>query len=317
MPGDQRRDVDVADPVAVGQAERLVADERQHAFQATAGHRVRAGLDERHPPRLGRGAVDLHLAAAHVERHVGRVQGVVGEPLLDEIALVAEAHDELLDLVRGVDLHDVPEDRLAADLDHRLGLQRRLLAESRAQTAGEDHGFHAGQDSLRRANGALRTHHRHHRTGRLLPRRAVARARLRRARHGPPRVDGEVRSHRAPARPHHPAPGRPARPALARRHAARLEARRDLQPRRDELRRGVVDTADADGRVHRRRRDADARGRPRGGARGALLPGIELGDVRQGARGPADRVDPVLPPLAVRRGEGLRPLHHGQLPRVV
>ena len=34
-------------------------------------------------------------------------------------------------------------------------------------------------------------------------------------------------------------------------------------------------------------------------------------------RDAADRDDAVLPALAVRRGEGLRPLHHGQLPRVL
>ena len=95
------------------------------------------------------------------------------------------------------------------------------------------------------------------------------------------------------------------------------QARRGLQPRRDELRRGVVAAADADGGVHRRRRDADARGGARGLPRGALLPGLELGDVRQGARGPADRDDALLPALALRRGEGLRSLHHGQLPRVL
>src|SRR5580693_6501358 len=38
-------------------------------------------------------------------------------------------------------------------------------------------------------------------------------------------------------------------------------------------------------------------------------------DVRQGARGPPDRADTVLPPLALRRRQGLRALHHGQLPR--
>ena len=50
---------------------------------------------------------------------------------------------------------------------------------------------------------------------------------------------------------------------------------------------------------------------------GPLLPGLLVGDVREGARGPAARDDAVLPALALRRGQGLRPLHHGQLPRVV
>jgi len=57
--------------------------------------------------------VDLHVPAGEVEGDVARVEVVVGEVLLDEVALVAEADDELLDAVGGVDLHDVPEDRLA------------------------------------------------------------------------------------------------------------------------------------------------------------------------------------------------------------
>ena len=51
--------------------------------------------------------------------------------------------------------------------------------------------------------------------------------------------------------------------------------------------------------------------------RGALLPGLLERDVRQGARGPPDRDHALLPTLALRRGQGLRPLHHGQLPRVL
>src|SRR4051794_9156941 len=140
---DERGDVDVGDAVAVGEAERLVAYVGQDALQAPAGHRLLARLDERDPPRLRRRVVDLHLARAEVEGHVRGVQRVVREPLLDDVALVAEAHDEVVDPGGGVDLHDVPEDRLAADLDHRLRPQRRLLAEPRAEAAGEDHRLHA------------------------------------------------------------------------------------------------------------------------------------------------------------------------------
>ena len=57
--------------------------------------------------------------------------------------------------------------------------------------------------------------------------------------------------------------------------------------------------------------------RPRRLPGGALLPGVLERDVRQGARDAADRGDAVLPALALRRGEGLRPPHHGQLPRVL
>ena len=87
------------------------------------------------------------------------------------------------------------------------------------------------------------------------------------------------------------APGRPARPALARRRAPRLQAGRDLQPRRDVLRGRLLVAAGAHGGVHRRRRDAHARGDARGVPGGALLPGVLVRDVREGARGAADRDD--------------------------
>ena len=162
-----------------------------------------------------------------------------------------------------------------------------------------------------------RAGHRNHRTGRLLPRRAPAREGLRGARHGAPLLDGEVRPHRPHQGPGHAAPGRPARSSLPDRRAEGVQARRDLQPRRDELRRAELDPADADRGVHRRRRHARPRGDARGVPGGPLLPGVELGDVRHGPGDAADREDPLLPALAVRRGEGLRPLDHGELPRVL
>ena len=67
------------------------------------------------------------------------------------------------------------------------------------------------------------------------------------------------------------------------------EPRRDLQPRRDVVRGRLLDPAGADRGVHRRGRDAHARGDARGGPGCALLPGLLVGDVRQGARGPAER----------------------------
>ena len=78
----------------------------------------------------------------HVERDVGHVQEVVREILLDDVALVAAADHEIVDAVRRVDLHDVPEDRLAADLDHRLRLQIALLGDPRAEPAGENDDLH-------------------------------------------------------------------------------------------------------------------------------------------------------------------------------
>ena len=112
------------------------------ATQPPSRHRLRAGIDERHPPGLRAAVMDLHRVLADIERHVGLVEVVVREVLLEHVALVAEAHHELVHPVSRVDLHDVPDDRLAADLDHRLGAGFGLLGEPRAEPSGEDHSLH-------------------------------------------------------------------------------------------------------------------------------------------------------------------------------
>src|SRR5262249_22614489 len=59
------------------------------------------------------------------------------------------------------------------------------------------------------------------------------------------------------------------------------------------------------------RGDTGARAR----AADAVLPGLDLRALRPGARDAAEGDDAFLSPLAVRGGEALRLLDHGQLPR--
>lgn len=150
--GDQGADVDVADAVTVGEAEIVAVEVGANALEAPPGHGLFPGIDQGDAPGLRMLFVDLHAVGAQVEGHVGHVQVVVGEVFLDDVALVATADDEVLDAMGGVELHDVPEDRLAADLDHGLGLEVGFLGKSGAETAGEDDGFHGCNSSkLRRS----------------------------------------------------------------------------------------------------------------------------------------------------------------------
>jgi len=136
-------DVHVSDAVAVGETERWVAiDELADVLQAAAGLRLLAGVHERHPPRLGVAMMDLHFVVGDVERDIGGVEEIIGEVFLDDVALVAQTDHEIVDAVGAVELHDVPEDRLAADLDHGLGFYRGFLGNPRAHTTGKNHGLH-------------------------------------------------------------------------------------------------------------------------------------------------------------------------------
>ena len=67
---------------------------------------------------------------------------VVEEVLLDHVAAIAQAEDEVAEAVVGVDLHDVPEDRPPADLDHRLGPELGLLSQPGSDATAQDHDFH-------------------------------------------------------------------------------------------------------------------------------------------------------------------------------
>src|SRR5690606_41736035 len=68
---------------------------------------------------------------------------VVEEVVLDDLAFVAERDDELVDPACFEDLHDVPQDRLAAYFDHRLGPESRLFREPGTESACQDHCLHA------------------------------------------------------------------------------------------------------------------------------------------------------------------------------
>ena len=71
------------------------------------------------------------------------MQEIIREIFLDDVALVAEADDELRDAEGRVELHDVPEDGLRADLHHGLRARVRFLGDARALAAGENHALHA------------------------------------------------------------------------------------------------------------------------------------------------------------------------------
>ena len=121
-------DVYVTHAIPVGEAKNvLVLEVGRHTLQPSTGHGVVTGIDQGDLPWLRIALVNFHHILLHIEGYIGCVEEVVGEVLLDYVTLVATANNEVVDAVGGVGLHNVPEDGLAADLDHRLGLEVGLL----------------------------------------------------------------------------------------------------------------------------------------------------------------------------------------------
>ena len=143
MERDQRGEVDRSESVAIGKAERLIGSEiRPDRLQSPAGLGIGTGFDQGDLPRLRPVLVNLDRIVFQVDRDVGGVEEVIGEIFLDQIAFVAKANDEVVHAVGGIELHDVPDDRHSADLDHRFGANRGLFPQPGPQSAGKNHRLH-------------------------------------------------------------------------------------------------------------------------------------------------------------------------------
>ena len=120
---DLHRQRQVGQAVAVvGEELRLVADETFDRLQALADVRREARLDERDLPVVDVAAEQFELLAAFRQDEVVRqALAVVEEVILDDIAAIAQADDEIVVAVVGVVLHHVPQDRPIADVTIGLG----------------------------------------------------------------------------------------------------------------------------------------------------------------------------------------------------
>src|ERR1700733_5245449 len=143
-PGDHLVQVDVGQAIAViGKkhlfAHYLVADRPQPFADIAPDARV----DKRHAPVVLWLAEVFDLCPAARYDAVGECLGfVTKEKVLDHIGFVAHAQHEVPMAVLAVVLHQVPEDRLVADRDHRLWERPPILANACAQTSTEQNDLH-------------------------------------------------------------------------------------------------------------------------------------------------------------------------------
>ena len=140
----QRLQVHVSDPVAIGHHETLFGlQQRTEPQQPATGLRIGASVDQIDAPVLHRGVGIVHPATLGVHRDVALSRGVVEDVVLDDLALVPEGKHEIADAVVREAAHDVPQDRHAADFNHGLWLDLGFLAQTGSQTATENDGLHA------------------------------------------------------------------------------------------------------------------------------------------------------------------------------
>ena len=137
-------DIQVRHAVAVSQHEGFVPDVVPHALDPSAGHCVQPGIHYGDFPGLGGVVVDGQIvpSVSEVVCNVRGVQEIVREIFFDDVLLIACANNEFVVAVMTVQLHDVPENGLAAQFHHRLWLELAFFADAGSIAAGEDKSFH-------------------------------------------------------------------------------------------------------------------------------------------------------------------------------
>ncbi len=147
--GDHPREIGIRERVpVVGEEELVVGEVVADGTQPLADRRPRTRIDEGDVPVVDVGLQQVHVSAAVREDEVVRHRLVVGEEeLLDRLGLVAEAEHEVGEAEVCVVLHHVPEDRPAADRDHRLRSDLGRLSHPQPLAAAEDDDLHSTSTS--------------------------------------------------------------------------------------------------------------------------------------------------------------------------
>ena len=136
--------VDIRNPVPIGEEERLIIEIRRDPPYPSSGHRVKARVDHRYSPHLRMLVVHDHmiLPVAEIKCDIRVVQEIIGKIFLDHMLHVTAADYKIIRTAGGVKFHDMPQDRFPADLHHRLRFQMTLLTDSGSVTSRQNNCFH-------------------------------------------------------------------------------------------------------------------------------------------------------------------------------
>ena len=138
----QRGQIDITDAVSVGHHEGGIGQPSFEPEQASAGVCFRTGVDQIHRPAFGLRFSAANVTRREVDRQVAGEVVPVEEIALDEVAHVTQCDVEVIEVMLGIVLHDVPQDRPATDLDHRLGASRGFFLKPRAHATCENDNPH-------------------------------------------------------------------------------------------------------------------------------------------------------------------------------
>src|SRR5262249_37781891 len=130
--------IDITQTVSIGNHHSSLADQPSQTQNAPAGHCLQTGVDQTYAPINTIRADHIAGTALQVYKIVVVMGKKTVELFLYHFAFISAAHQEVLVPITGLNLHDVPENRLPADFDHWLGPDQCLLSKPSSTPSGQN-----------------------------------------------------------------------------------------------------------------------------------------------------------------------------------
>ena len=122
-------EIEIRNSITPGEHEGAFVEVRSQPTNSPSGLSLDTGVDKFYTPVFHGSAAHLDPAGARIYSQVAIEMAVVDHVFLDDFAFVTKRDYEVPHVEVGIMHHDVPQDRLSANLNHRLGTNVGLFSQ--------------------------------------------------------------------------------------------------------------------------------------------------------------------------------------------
>ena len=128
-------DINICHAISIGQHESIPIEVFLYSLDTSSCHSIQTGIYQSHLPWFQDIIMYDHLVfLCKIKGNITVVKIIICKPFLDYMLLISTADHKFIKAICRIHFHDMPENRLLSDLDHRLRFQMALLTDTGPKT---------------------------------------------------------------------------------------------------------------------------------------------------------------------------------------
>ena len=139
----QSIDINIGYRISVGKEKWLVSYKTCDALNATTCHSIESRIYYRDLPGLRMIIVHFNAVAGKIERNIRHMEKIISKKLFNDMLFISGTNNKFANTVIGIQLHNVPQNRLVANLYHRLRAKLAFFRNAGAEAARKNNCFHS------------------------------------------------------------------------------------------------------------------------------------------------------------------------------